>query len=324
MNKLGWILGLGVVTLIIGSAIWLASGESKVTPIRLGTSPWPGYEFLHLADRKGFFKEMGVPVQLVRFNSLEDMRRAYERHQVDGFAATLIELLQAYEHGAPAKIIIITDFSNGADVILARKEIGNVASLKNRKVGVEPATLGAFIIARALNKVGLTLEDVKMEGLNSINMESALLAGTVDAVHVYPPISLTIAKHEDQVRKIFDSSEIPGEIVDIVSLTPEIVANRRKEVQGLRQAWDKAIAYAAANPEESNQIMAGYEGISPQEFAEALKGLKILSLAEQESLIHNGKLEQTIEHVAEVLQKEGELKESVSPAIFIMDRENRP
>ncbi len=315
------VLGMGAIVLIAAGWFQREEAQAEHTSIRIGTDPWPGYEYLHLADRKGFFKEENVPIQLIRFSSLEDARRAYEHHQVDGMATTVIEVLQAHEHGAPAKVAIVTDFSNGADVIIARKGIASVAGLKGKKVGIEPATLSGFILARALNKVGLSLEDVKTEGLSPLNMEAALLSGKVDAVHAYPPISLAILKHTGEVTKIFDSSQIPEEIVDIVSINPDIVANRPEDIKALQRAWDKAHAYAAAHPEEANMIMAGYEDISAEEFTEALRGIKVLSFSEQEALMKGSSLRQTIAQVGDVLRKEGELKEAVDPGIFLIGAE---
>jgi ABC-type nitrate/sulfonate/bicarbonate transport system substrate-binding protein len=66
----------------------LAGCGSNEKPLRLGLNAWPGYEFLHLAEVRGFYKQRGVDVQLVEFGSLSDARLALERDQVDGLQAT--------------------------------------------------------------------------------------------------------------------------------------------------------------------------------------------------------------------------------------------
>ena len=62
-------------------------------PIRIGSTLWPGYDFLYLAKEKGFFEEEGVNVQLFDFVSLSDSRRAFERGQIDVLTGTIVEML---------------------------------------------------------------------------------------------------------------------------------------------------------------------------------------------------------------------------------------
>lgn len=319
------VFGLVAGVLAVTAAFWLNNGSKTMgAPLRIGTNPWPGYEFLHLAEKKGFFAEENVAIKLVRFSSLEDTYHAFESGQVDGMTTTLIELLQTHENGKPAQAVLMTDFSNGSDVVIARKEIKNVADLKGKTIAIEPASLSVFIIARALEKSGLSLDDVKIVGMNPTNMSAAILSGKVDALHAYPPVSTEILKHADKTARIFDSAQIPGEIVDILSFSPDIVAQRMDDMQAIRRAWDKTLAYAQAHPEESNKIMAEVEGISPEEFQEALNGIKTLNLAEQRPLMARGGVcSKTLVHVAEILHKSGYLKDpSPHPDNFLVSIED--
>jgi NitT/TauT family transport system substrate-binding protein len=320
-----WISGFIICALAAFVLFWFGWGkETEQTPLRIGTNPWPGYEFIHLADKKGFFKEEGVNVKLVRFSALEDARRAFERGQVDGMASTLIELLQAHEHGMAGKILLMTDFSNGSDVIIARKGINRPADLKGKKMGAESASLGVFVVARALDKAGLSLDSIKLVSMGPLNMEKALLSGEVDALHTYPPYSTNILKHKDAVTKIFDSTQIPGEIVDIVSFSPDTIDHRMKDLIAIRRAWDKTVVYARQHPEESNKIMAEVEGISAEEFADALSGVKVLSLAEQQPLMtRGGTVDKTLKQVAEILHKGGHLQNAaVQPDDYLLRAED--
>ena len=283
-------------------------------PIRIATNPWPGYEFLHLADKKGFFKEEGVNVRLVRFSALEDARRAYERGQVDGMAATLVDLLQAREHGRLAKIIFATDFSNGSDIIVARKDIHSLADLKGKKIGVESESFSLYVIARALEQAHLSLDDVKLESMDQLNIAEALLKGEIDATHTYPPYSTELMKHQDQVVQLFDSAQMPGEILDIVAIDPALITDRPEDIQAMRRAWDKAVAYGKAHPDEANDIMAHVEGIDVKDFDNALSGVKVLSLAEQEPyMVHGGTLEHVLVQVNDLLH----IKNAADPVDFI-------
>ncbi|MFH1157519.1 MAG: ABC transporter substrate-binding protein [Pseudomonadota bacterium] len=319
-----WRLAGLVVCFLAGiAALWLNGTRTKDMPLRIGTNPWPGYEFFHLAEKKGFFKEEGVDVELVRFSSLEDTLHAFQRRQVDGMTSTLIELLLAYEAGEPAKIVLMIDFSNGTDVVIARKGIDGVSGLRGKKIAVESASLGVFIIARALEKNGLSLSDADIIGMNPANMEKALLSGEVDALHAYPPVSTNILKHKDKVAQIFDSSQIPQEVMDVLSFSPEVVEHKMEDMRAIRRAWGKTLVWAQEHPEEANRIMANVEGVSPEDFADALKGVRMLSLSGQRHFMEKtGICSKNILHVATILHKEGHLREpSPNPDLFLADME---
>ncbi len=115
----------------------LLSGCAPKPEIRIGLNGWPGYDLLHLASRLGYFEAEGVEVRIVDFTSLADSRRAYERGQVDAIGTTPLETIIAHGNSPePLQIIQIIDFSDGADVILARSGITSVADRRGRTVGV--------------------------------------------------------------------------------------------------------------------------------------------------------------------------------------------
>ena len=58
-----FILSLGI------AAVTGCSPEPKAE-LRVGINAWPGYEFLYLAQEKGFYRDEGVAVRIIEFNSL--------------------------------------------------------------------------------------------------------------------------------------------------------------------------------------------------------------------------------------------------------------
>ncbi len=70
------IVAIATAAASVTLAILGGCAEEPAPPIRIGTNPWPGYEFLHLADELGYFEEEGVEVRLVELTSNGDVRRA--------------------------------------------------------------------------------------------------------------------------------------------------------------------------------------------------------------------------------------------------------
>jgi len=302
-----------IILLILGAlAIYFSSALKASTPLRVGINPWPGYEFLYLAQEKGFYREEGVEVRLVEFNSLSDCRRAYERGQIDAMGSTVIEVLQARDQSSRSpQVVQVVDYSCGADVILAKPDIANGKGLKGARVGVEMASLGVYILARGLEKNGLSLADVKAISMDQLSMEEAFRKGELDAVVTYPPTSIKLLR-DRKAHAVFSTSEIMGEVVDVIAVEEELSTRRHGDVAKFLRAFQRAFVYSQQNPTDAYKIMAAREGITPAEFAEALTdGVKILSVSDQAGYLQSGgKLTAVINDSDRILRHDGQIKGS--------------
>lgn len=269
--------------------------------IRLGINPWPGYEFLYLADQKGFFEEEGLDIELVELASLADIKRVFEQGRIDAMASTIIEAVEvSLNSDQKIHIALIPDFSNGGDVILANKPISSIVDLKGKKVGVELGLLGSFILSQALRKNGLSLDDVTMLNVEQLDAENQLMSGNIAAMVTYPPFSTETLRH-GTVNQIFSTADIPGDVIDVVAIRGSSLINPMKWQQKLFTVWQRALDYAKNNPAEANKIMAEREGISEEEFVDALTGMTIVENDRQTELLNSEQLANNILKVCRAL-----------------------
>lgn len=285
------------------------SKQETVPPIKIAINPWPGYEFLYLAKVKGFYEDLGVDVRILQLGSLSDAQRAYVNGHADGLASTLIEVVQAEPLGGlPLKVVLVPDYSNGGDVIVARSEIDNVKALKGKKVGCEIASLGLFVLQRGLSKHGLSLDDIEVVNVEQGDGQEALNNGSVDAFVTYPPVSISILK-QSEYKTIFSSAEIPFEIVDTLALSTHVLEKNPDLVPKLHKAWKMALDYTEKHPDEAYKLMAERENISVDDFKAALADLAIISPADQKKLFKDArKLQKNIENVCDALVHAGSIK----------------
>jgi NitT/TauT family transport system substrate-binding protein len=279
-------------------------------PIRIGLNAWPGYEFLYLAQEKGFYRAEGVDVRLVEFSSLSDARRAYERGQIDGLGTTIVEVLQAREYSKRSpQIVQAVDYSDGADMILVRPGITNAAGLRGARVGVELASVCVFVLYRALEKHGLSLKDVQLVSSDQATMSAAFRRGDLDAVVTYPPNTISLLR-DGQARPFFTSAEIPGEVVDVIAIEEDVCKRRPKSVERIIRAFHRAIAYAKQHPDDAYAIMARREGITPSEFKQTLTdGVRIIPQSEQSKYLRpGGAISTVIEATDKALRDSGQIK----------------
>lgn len=289
------------------AALALLSGCSRpAEPLRIGLNPWPGFELLHIAAEQGFFRDEGVEVQLVEFASLGDSRRAFERGQTDAFGATPTELLLSRSNSShQTQAFYIVDFSAGADVVLARPNLDSVSALRGRRVGAEPAAMDVALLSFALKSAGLSLNDVEVVPLAQNSMANALATGTVDAVCSYPPYANEIMQR-GLARPVFDSSRIPGIIVDVLAADAATLRARAHELAAVVRGMERARQFLEKHPEEAHPAMARREQISVKELQTALATLKLVPLAEQANYFGaNGTLERSLHDTESALRQIG-------------------
>ena len=269
-----------------GFAVWRGpSAMAQPAVIRLGISPWPPDELVWLAHRRGYFAAEGIDLRLVNFASTSDSRLAYERGQIDGMSASMVEFLHARARpGRDARIVLFQDWSAGADVVLARPDIASLAGLKGRKVAVEPGTLTAFVLARALADVGLGISDVTLVPLGLASSSEAFRRGEVDAVVAYPPFSFDL-QADGAAHALFTSATTPEEILDFLVIDGAVLAANPRLRAGMARAWQRVLDDLAREPQAVAAETAPREGVTPAEFLAALGGIHLVSRAEQDGLL---------------------------------------
>jgi NitT/TauT family transport system substrate-binding protein len=290
--------------------------------IRIGVSSWPGYEFLFLAKEKGFYEKTGHQINLVEFSSLSDCRRAYERGQLDGMASTLVEVVQAAHNSSRRpQVVYAVDYSKGGDVVIGSRKIESLAMLKGARIGVELDSLGVYVLARALETVGLTIKDVTPISMDQLSMLEELEHGLVDAIVSYPPASVRALKL-DGMHTIFSSDAIPHEIIDVLSVDEGFIQANPEAVKKLLRGFVMAQTYASKFPSESNAIMGRREGLSEAEFASAFTdGISLIPNAQQLRVFEpQGELERAVLRIEATLQKNGDHFESHAPAQHLEPR----
>lgn len=292
-----------LLVVVLVTLITSCSKQAQSPTLKIAINPWPGYEFLYLAKELGYYQEAGLNVDLLEVASLADAKRLYSIGKANGMTSTLVEVVRsAVEANKQTSVVLVADYSNGGDVILADNSIAEISDLTGKTVGAELSSLGVFFLHQALASKGLTLDAVTLTNVEQLDAPNVIAEGKIDAYVTYPPYSLEILRN-GKFHTIFDSSLIPQTIVDVLSIESELLKQDPTITTKLRQVWRKTLEYARANPNVSNQIMAAREGISIAEFNDTLAGLRLVEASEQANVIGSQLMQDNVLNVCEVLNK---------------------
>ena len=261
-----------------------ACGREAESPLRIGTNVWIGSEPLYLARELG--KLDSKVVQLVEYPSASEVLRAFRNQAIDGMVISLDELFGLAVDGLQPKIILVVDVSHGADVVVGRSGMTRMSDLKGKKVAVESGALGAFVLSRALSLNGMTTADIQVVHMESNEQPGAFERGEVDAAVTFDPYRSQLLRAG--AATLFDSKQIPGEIVDLIAVRSTVLGQQPKSIQTLLAGWFGAIDYLSKNPQDAAQRMGVRQQTSGEQFLKALQGLHIPSREENMQMLGGG------------------------------------
>ena len=260
---------------LAGAALLALSGcvREQESALRIGTNVWIGCEPLYLARELGTMSPRMV--QLVEYPSASEVLRAFRNEAIDGMVISLDELFSLAQEGLMPRVILVIDVSHGADAVVGRAGMRSMKDLKDKRVAVESGALGAYVLSRALALNGMQASDVKVVQLESNEQPGAFEKGQVDAAVTFDPYRGELLRAG--AKSLFDSTQIPGEIVDLLAVRASVIDKRPKAVQALLTGWFAAIDYMARDPKDAAYRMGVRQQTSGEQFLEAQKGLHVPS-----------------------------------------------
>ena len=297
------------VAIFLGLLIITCAKEPP--PLRVGVTVWPGNEILYLAGNLGYYDN--TPIQLLDYPSGSELIRAYRNRDLEVATMTLDEVLSIAETATDMRIVLVRDISYGGDAILGKPEIKKLQDLKGRRVGVESTALGAFVLSRALEQVGLSPKDVKIVSLLASQHEQSFKQGSIEAVVTYEP---TVSKLQAVgANLLFDSRQIPNEIIDIVTMTESVVTKQSDAAQTLIDGWFRALDYLQRHPQDAARRIAPHAGVTPEQFLKSLNSIRIPDVQENKKIL--GKTDTpsltAVRRIAKIMVEKDLLKKAVDP-----------
>ncbi|MFM6182990.1 MAG: ABC transporter substrate-binding protein [Dolichospermum sp.] len=256
----------------------------KPQPLKVAFINFIGYHPAIIAEKKGFFKDQGVEVELkydIKFAQLQ--QADFSAGKYDGIGITLGTLMMLSATNPDIQAVIIVDETNGADVVVAKSDIKTIADLKGKNLG---ASLGGFsevFVTEMLKTANLTSDDVNLVKLEAVEIPQHLQNNHIQAGHTWEPYLTDAIKSGG--HKLFTSGQTPGLILDLVAFRGQIIRDRPQDIRAFVQGWLEAINYWEANVEEGNAIISKALNIPIHKLS--LEGVNLTNLEENQQLFHS-------------------------------------
>lgn len=297
-----------------------AAGE--VTKVIIGTQEMPNDE--GIAKALDYFKEeMGVDVELKKFDSGKDVNTAIASGSIDfGLMGTCPASL-AIAQDLGVEFIWIHEVLGSVESLVARQETGitTVADLKGKKVAVPFASTAHFSLLKAIEDAGLSADDVQLLDLATDKIYASWENGDIDAAYIWQPTlaelnnQTVILTSEDMANKGYMTANVEVVRKEFADANPELVA-------GYIKALDKAVKLYNSDKASAVSAIATSMQLEESDAEFQMAGSKWLTAEEQLGADYlgtsdtKGAVVKNLMDTAEFLKTQGSIQEVPAQEIF--------
>ena len=208
--------------------------------IYVGWMPWA------YGAEKGIVKKWAdkydIEIEVVQINDYIESINQYTAGSFDACTMTNMDALTIPSAGGiDTTALIVGDFSNGNDGIIIKGD-GGLASLKGQNVNLVELSVSHYLLARALETVGLRESDLKVVNTSDADMVAAYSSGEISSLVTWNPMLNEIASMPG-ANKVFNSAQIPGEIIDTLMVNTDVLAANPDFGKALVGAWYEIMSH---------------------------------------------------------------------------------
>lgn len=307
--------GLHLIFTLIISVFVASCTEAPREPLRIASSPWPGYEPLYLARDLGYFKEENV--NLFELPSSDINMESFRNHSADFSTLTLDETLNLLSDGTKLRIAAVMDISYGGDAVLVHPSIKKLSDIKGKRIAIVNIPLGLYMLKRFLDKAGVDRKDVSVFPMSENKQLNFYKQGKADVVITFEPVKTKLKNIGAKV--IFDSRQIPNEIFDLLLVHEDTFLKRRDDVCQIVNGWFKALDYIKNKPEDAGRRISKRLGIKPEEVPGMMDGIILPTRAENKKILggENPSILEPAHRLSEILVKEKMLDHMIDARVAV-------
>ncbi|QSZ40647.1 lipid kinase [Sulfurimonas aquatica] len=302
----------------LGSSLLMAEVKDKFQvswTIYVGFMPWDYAQQKGIVDK--WAKKYDIEIDLVQVNDYIESINQYTAGKFDGCLMTNMDALTIpAASGVDSTALIMGDFSNGNDGIVL-KGTNKLSDIKGQNVNLVELSVSHYLLARGLETVGLSEKDITVVNTSDADMVAAYTSSEVTALTPWNPQLSEIMSMKD-ANLVFDSSAIPGEIIDMLVVNTDTLKDNPKFAKALTGAWFEVMALMKKGDKEALTFMAEASGTDLAGFKGQLNSTKMFyDASEAVEFSLSNELPNTMKKVSEFSFDHGILGEGAPNAEFI-------
>ena len=298
-----------VAALLLPILLAAAPRAALATDVRIAVDDRVAHALLAFGSARGEFEREGVAVELVR---ADDPVAAVADGEAELAATTADVLLGAGRYALELRAALLLGFALDGEALVAGPGITSLPALRGRAVAFEPGSTGELLLGYALQRAGLSLDDVRAVALDPdpAAVAAALADGTLDAAALRDPALRTLeagatggdGAERAAPRRLASAADRPGLVADVLAGEERWLARNREPVKSVIRAWNRTVGRARRDPAGAAAAVGESLGLGPALAARALDGFRALDVADNVELTR-GEYQSAFSDMSEVIER---------------------
>ncbi len=237
--------------LLVSLVFFISLGLSaRAATVRIGVLPIVDALPFYVAQRRGFFTSLPMPVKLITFRSAVERDAAFQTGKLDAYLGDIISAALLRSRGFPAKIVSVIlgkTPKEGLFAILSPpgSSVRSLRDLRGKHVAISSNTIIEYVLDGLLKESGLPPDAVKKQEIKSIPIRfQMLMTGKIDAAVLPDPLA-SLAKSKGAHWLADDGKTNLSQTVLIWNET--FLKNHRPFLAAFYRAYDRAVAVINRN-----------------------------------------------------------------------------
>jgi len=248
MKKKFIILIISIITILSVSC-----SKKETQSLKIGLMPAVDIAPILLAEKNGYFDELGLVVDLQIYTNAQNRQTALQTNEIDGAMTDIVALITNNAEGFGLRGVLSTD--GMFPLLVNPKHVDD----KNIKVGMMEISVSNYLVEQYLKdeynykKVYINAIPTRLEAIGTGDIQRGLI----------PEPVASIGEMNGLIKVVYDG--IPGESLDIMAFTDKAISDKAKSIKLFIEAYGKAVSDIQKDPSLARDVlMENIDTLPPQ------------------------------------------------------------
>lgn len=284
-----------IIPFFLTLAVFLAgcSSSGPVKPedqvVRVCLQPIPAYAPLWIAKRKGWLQEA---LQEKGLGSVEWSTMRDGPLQNEAFAAGIIDVALTADTpaiigkaaGLDIEVVGLAAKSPQSLAVLIPTDspITKMTELKDKKIAATKGSFCHHLLALALEREGMTLEDVRFINMSCPEINTSLQTDQIEAGVVWEPYITQIV--DKKAAKVLMDGTGLKDGNEVIAVTSSLAKNSPQVIEVLLQVFQKGTEFLQEHPQEAAELIADDVDLEPTQLVQAFDKINYMPPLDQATI----------------------------------------
>lgn len=254
MNKMFKLLSVLLIatTILITGCGLKNTGTNKNLSLKIGVMPAVDSAPILLADKKGYFKDLGLNIEVQVYTNAMNRQGALQSGELDGAMTDVIALVNNVENGFDIKVTTSTD---GVFPFLIKK---GFEEKKDIKAGMMEVSVTNYLSDKSLGdkynveKVYINEIPARLEMISTGNLDMAVIPEPMASQGELTGLTKKVIENNDEFSP------------DVMVFTGDAIKDKEKEIKLFHEAYNKAVEEINKNDSEARDILIEVLKLKPE------------------------------------------------------------